>query len=275
MRLDYRFKPTVVKKIFYISHKGKEKNYKHPTHKHAQGVYEIIYMDYGNIHFELDGKQLNVTPGECIFIKGNTKHSFSGKDGVPFNFLNIMFEGQLPPELVGIPCKVVHGEQNILWRIIHESLRQASLSYELTACYLTEFIINLIMRQAPLEHSGKIPHVENLQHYQSEIVQRAISVITNEYSTRLTLKKICSAIGISESHLRALIRKETGKSFSSLLHTQRIAVAKHLLNSSNFSYEEIASAIGYNSPSFFFKIFKRLTGMTPKTYASSLGDTEG
>lgn len=271
MRLDYKFKPTIVDTIFYISHKGKEKNYKHPVHKHAAGDYEMIYMDYGNIFFELGGKRLSMAPGECIFIDGFISHSFSGRDGVPFNFLNIMFRGNFPPEYIGMPLKVVHSEQNILGKIIHESIQQIPLAYELTACYFTEFIINLIMRQKGLSQPRKILQIENLQNYQSEMVQRVISIISNEYSTHLTLKKVSSAIGISESHLRALIRKETGKNFSSILHMQRIAIAKHLLNGSNFSYEEIASAIGYNSPSFFFKIFKRLTGMTPKAYASSLG----
>ncbi len=273
MRLDYVFHPVIVNKILYVTHKGKQKDFWHPFHSHRKGVYEIIFVDYGELNLELDRKKLTLMPGECIFISGGIDHSSWGKDGVHFNFMNIMFKGQIPPELSDTPLKVFRDGYNIMDKIMRESAQQIANSYELTACYLTEFIVKMI-RQVTVPISPDIPHVINLQHYQSEIVQRAMSIISHEYSTPLTLKKISQSLGISESHLRALIKKETGKSYISILHNQRIAIAKHLLSESNLSTEEIVSAVGYSSVPFFFKIFKRLTGMTPKAYSSSLGDTE-
>ena len=154
-----------------------------------------------------------------------------------------------------------------------ESVQKRQHSNELIACYLTEFIINLI-RQVSSDIPAALPEAILLQSYQSEIVNRAISVIANEYHKPLNLKKVSLAVGVSESHLRALLKKETGENFNTILHKQRVATAKHLLYDSDLSLEKIANSVGYSSMSFFFKVFKRSTGMTPKKYASSFGDKE-
>jgi two-component system response regulator YesN len=99
-----------------------------------------------------------------------------------------------------------------------------------------------------------------------------MKVIANEYSKPLTLKHLSQSVGIGESRLRSLIKIETGENFSTILHKQRITVAKHFLSEGIFSVEDISNAVGYEYTAFFFKIFKRITGMTPKNYASSLGD---
>ena len=273
MKLDYVFNPAIVNKILYVTHKGKQKDFWHPSHSHRKGVYEIIFIDYGELRLEFDRKELILSPGECIFISGDLKHSFSGRDGVHFNFMNIMFKGQIPPELADTPFKVFRDGYNIMDKIMRESTQRMANSNELTACYLTEFIVKMI-RQVTTPVPPNIPQTINLQHYQSEIVRRAMSVISHEYSSPLSLKKLSQSLGVSESHLRVLIKKETGKNYTSILHSQRIAIAKHLLSESNLSTEEIVSAVGYSSVPFFFKVFKRLTGMTPKAYASSLGDIE-
>ncbi len=64
--------------------------------------------------------------------------------------------------------------------------------------------------------------------------------------------------------MRALLRKETGENFSSILHKHRVEAAKHLLRESIYSLEEIAGAVGYQSLSFFFKIFKKIYRHDPE-----------
>lgn len=273
MNFDYDFDPILLKRICYITHKGKKENFHQPLHRHGPRAHEIIFLDYGEILLELDDKQVRLAPGECVLIPGGTRHTFWGKDGIPFNFLNIMFRGKFPLPLANKNIPLSRNDCRLMDKLKHESVQDFPHSCELMACYLTEFIINLI-RQMTVSLPGFLPGGSSFRTYQSEVVNRAISVIANEYSTPLNLKELSGAAGVSESHLRALLKKETGKSFGSLLHEQRVAAAKHLLCESNFSLEEIASAVGYRSLSFFFKIFKRQTGMTPKEYASSLGDPD-
>ena len=99
-----------------------------------------------------------------------------------------------------------------------------------------------------------------------------MTIIANKYASPLDMKQLSRSVGISESYLCALIKRETGESFTKILQKQRVSAAKHLLRESVHSFEEISSAVGYDSVSFFFKIFKRITGMTPKAYSNSLGE---
>lgn len=99
-----------------------------------------------------------------------------------------------------------------------------------------------------------------------------MAYIAERYSKNISLKDLSRALGVSKSHLCAIIKKETGESFCTILHKQRITAAKHLLSEGTFSVENISNAVGYPYTSFFFKIFKRVTGMTPKAYSESLGE---
>ncbi len=273
MKFDYDFHPTLVNKINYISHKIKRRNYHPPKHEHKPGSYEIIFIDYGELAFEIDKKAILLSPGECIIIPGGTPHSFHEKEEMPFYFLNIMFSGKIPPSILKSKISVRRNGCDLMKKLMWTSVQEKQYSHELLACCLTEFLIDLIW-QKDNKTPEKLLETTTLQSYQSEIVNRAIGIISNEYHQTLDMQKMSMAIGISASHLRKLLREETGKNFSTLLREQRIAVAKHLLGNSNLSLEEIANSIGYRSLSCFFKVFKRSTGMSPKVYASSFGDKE-
>lgn len=273
MKFNYDFHPVFVNRICYITHKMKKQNFHGSPHKHDSNFYEIIFLDYGKATLILENKLITMSPGECVFVPGKIRHSFWGKAGIPFSFMNIMFHGKIPSSLLKCNMTVYKDGYDLMKRLKEESVQKNLHSNELMACYLTEFIIKMV-RQKNLKIPNNLPETAIHHFYQSEIVNRAISVISNEYSKKIDLKKLSLALGVSKSHLRTLLKKETGETFGSILRKQRIATAKHLLSESTLSLEEIAGALGYSSLSFFFKVFKRSTGMTPKTYAASLGETE-
>jgi YesN/AraC family two-component response regulator len=159
----------------------------------------------------------------------------------------------------------------LIGKLKQESINEQAYCREIMGCCLTELMFHLL-RQEKFSVPNKLPESANIQRYQSEIVNRAMAVIAEEYSTRLNLKQLSRASGIGESRLRQLLLIETGENFTGILHRQRITAAKHLLSEGTFSLENIANAVGYQSSSFFFKVFKRVTGMTPKAYLLSLGD---
>jgi len=182
-----------------------------------------------------------------------------------------MFIGNPPQSLFG---KKFHANRKCieLMEILkQESIREIPYCREIMAGVLTE-LISRFLRQVEFSIPDKLPGSLNSHRYRSEIVNRALKVISDEYSKPLTLKQLSRSAGIGESRLAQLLKIETGENFSSTLHRQRITAAKHLISEGTFSLEEISNAVGYQSTSFFFKIFKRITGMTPKTYSKSLGD---
>jgi AraC-like DNA-binding protein/mannose-6-phosphate isomerase-like protein (cupin superfamily) len=271
MKIDYKFTPVLVKKVIYVTHKGKRPGHQGDLHIHKPEFCEIIFVDYGKIMIFLQGRRIIVGCGECIFIPGGVKHSISGAEDAPFDFLNIAFFGKVPESIFSKSIPVNRKCLELLQQMKQESIQTMPYSNDVIACCLTEFIVHLL-RQCEFSIPMKLMEPLKRQNYQSEMVNRTIKVIEGEYSKPLCLKQISRALGISGPYLCSLIRKETGETFSSILHRQRVSAAKHLLSESIFSIEEISNAVGYSSLSFFFKIFKRMTGITPKAYAQSLGE---
>ena len=271
MRIDYIVEPAWIYKVIDVTHKGKRCNFTGSPHTHRPDVYEIIYIDYGALNLTFQGAELVAKPGECIFIPPELEHSLCGRDGASFDYLNIMFKGKVPESLLLRNLPVNRRCLELMEYLKQESLQAMPYYGETVFGILTELIARFL-RQVEYSVPSQLPESSTRHRYQSEIVNRAMAYIAERYSKELNLKDLSKALSVSESHLRAIIKKETGENFSTLLHKQRISAAKHLLSEGTFSVENISNAVGYAYTSFFFKIFKRLTGMTPKGYSQSLGD---
>lgn len=91
----------------------------------------------------------------------------------------------------------------------------------------------------------------------------------------ISVQQVAEAVGIGINRTSAIIREETGHSFKTVLTQLRISQAKKLL-ASGTSVADVASQVGYNSASYFIKVFKSSEGITPDAYRKSRygGDEE-
>jgi AraC-like DNA-binding protein len=104
----------------------------------------------------------------------------------------------------------------------------------------------------------------------SPIVQKSIIFIDSDLSSNLSLSVIAKAQNISPGYLSAIFKKETGKTITEYIAERRINHATHLLATTHLQIQTIALHCGIMDVQYFSKIFKRITGMTPKEYRESL-----
>lgn len=71
---------------------------------------------------------------------------------------------------------------------------------------------------------------------------------------------------IPERTLKRRFKQATGMALIDYVQNLRIEEAKHLLESSDQPVDEICFSIGYEDPSFFRRLFRRRTGVTPARY---------
>lgn len=270
MKLKYIFKPKLIRRITTINHWNMKRGYSHCNHAHASYGHEIIYLDYGQMDIVLDRKMLRLNAGEILLIRGGVHHSFKGRDEMPFDYLNIMFRGTLPEQLFNTPWQVERKMREILLQLKHESEFQETGFLEMTGSLLTELMVLLIRQRVSTPEKSCDP-LSNRLHYESDKVEKACEIIHKNYNTALREDEVANAIRISASHLRLLLKKHTGKNFKTLLHECRIEAAKHYIRNDGYTFSEIALQVGFETPAFFFRLFKRHTGKTPKEYAKSLG----
>ncbi len=82
----------------------------------------------------------------------------------------------------------------------------------------------------------------------------------------ITLYDIANLVYLHPNYLSALIKKETGSSFSELLQIAKIEEAKQLLTLTNHSISEITAMLNYTDQSYFTKVFKKHTDKTPHQF---------
>jgi len=98
-------------------------------------------------------------------------------------------------------------------------------------------------------------------------IRRAIDYMEENYSrTDLSLTEVAKHVGVSCSYLSITFKEQTGVNFNDYLMRLRLAKAKELLRHTNLKTYEIAESVGFNDSSYFIKVFKKLEGMSPKTY---------
>ena len=104
------------------------------------------------------------------------------------------------------------------------------------------------------------------QYRMNENVVSVLEVIGRDYKKELSLKDISKALFINPVYLGQLIKKETNSTFAELLNKQRIKAAQQLLLSTNDSIEDICYTVGYSNVGYFYKVFRKLCGKSPKAY---------
>ena len=85
----------------------------------------------------------------------------------------------------------------------------------------------------------------------------------------IRLSHLCIYVGLSESYLSTLFKKETGLAVSDYILRRRIETAKNMLRYSEFTSAQISEILAFSSQSYFIRSFKKLEGMTPIEYQNS------
>lgn len=99
-----------------------------------------------------------------------------------------------------------------------------------------------------------------------DIIKRAISYINSYYTHPIKLDDVANHVHMNASYLSTLFKRETGVPFSEYVQKIRIEEGKCLLTNTQDSIPSIAISVGFNDQSYFTKVFKKLTGLTPRQY---------
>lgn len=98
-------------------------------------------------------------------------------------------------------------------------------------------------------------------------LQKEIQEYLRENSARkITLREVARHFYISTSHLSHSFKEETGLSPIRYVHMCRIEKAKALLRDTELTVGEVAETVGFNDRTFFSRLFKRMTGLSPYQY---------
>lgn len=120
---------------------------------------------------------------------------------------------------------------------------------------MEDAIYDFTNRVAELNHEKYSAKITACQHY-----------IYNHLYDDITLEQLSDLCQLSTNYLSSLFKKEVGTSISEYIQQQRINEAKKLLTLTNYPISDICLWLNFSDQSYFIKIFKKFTGVTPKKY---------
>lgn len=97
-------------------------------------------------------------------------------------------------------------------------------------------------------------------------ISRVLEFINLHYSEDIKLSNIANYVALNETYLSHLFKKATSYNFTEYLNIVRINKAKEYFKDKNLNVYMVAEKVGYSNESYFSKVFKQITGLTPKEY---------
>ena len=98
------------------------------------------------------------------------------------------------------------------------------------------------------------------------VMSKAVEYINSNIERNITIYEICSEIHMSKYHFCRQFKKTTGTTVMKYILKTRIVMAKNMLLNENLSITEISNRCGFSSVSYFSRVFKDETGVSPLNY---------
>ncbi|MBQ5590307.1 MAG: helix-turn-helix transcriptional regulator, partial [Clostridia bacterium] len=100
----------------------------------------------------------------------------------------------------------------------------------------------------------------------SELYRKALRYIYDNYMNSFTIEEMAKTLNYSESYLRHIFVKQSGKSIAKTVLAIRLSQASTLLVSTNLSVTTIALECGFCDGNYFSTVFKKKYGVSPMKY---------
>lgn len=100
----------------------------------------------------------------------------------------------------------------------------------------------------------------------SAVIIRIREIIEQRFSSPLTIAEIAQAVFLTPTYVSQLFKSRTHQTIGEYITKKRIEKAKAMLADPTIKLYEICYAIGYSSPSYFTRVFKKETGYSPLEY---------
>lgn len=266
-------------------------SYDRPVVPNYHEYFEISFVHKGTGTFRIGNRLYDLHPGDLIVLGNTEMHNLLSDNHNPIDMVSIYFL----PELVARPGSTdldfellsffynfgsAHGNyieagsidsaglsthletaySAFISREPHYKLRIRNELYDILLILLKHFEQNLVPEKE--QYDKRLNDVRRLH--------PVFRLIENNYNSSISLEEASLAANMSRHYFCRFFKKTTGSTFIQYIHQVRIDRAKQLMLTSNLSITQIALEVGFESVSHFFRVFHRLTLLTPLKYLKNI-----
>lgn len=125
--------------------------------------------------------------------------------------------------------------------------------------------ISDVMRRF-MDDTFELAHMKHM-----DTIHKAVQYVRRHYDEKITLEEVAREVYLSPSYFSKIFKEEMGCTFSGYLNRIRVEKSKKLLMEEGNKLVDIAVMVGFDDQSYFTRVFKRITGVSPSRYRKSKG----
>ncbi len=103
----------------------------------------------------------------------------------------------------------------------------------------------------------------------SQRLQQAVAHVSKHFGQSLPESQVAQLCQMSPSRFCREFKAAFGVTYVEYVARYRVVQAKRLLNNPSMSIADAAAAVGFTDPSYFTRVFRRVTGLSPSAYRGS------
>ncbi len=255
-----------------------------PMHLHS--CYEIYYLVSGHLLYLVEDRAYRIEPGDTVVINCKESHApmlVSKRDPIEryvvhfrpqfigaFTTAEYNLLGFLRKKRVGLNsiCRAADHDtselHDYLKRIKETVVRNGPETNIMVQSLFVQFLVSLNRLFVPIEATND-PMIRNGR-YDDKIVS-ILSYIHDHVSEHITLATLAGEFAVSKYHLCRLFKANTGLTVGEYIDHQRIASVVGLLRQ-GVPALDAAYAAGFTQYSTCYKVFRKVTGVSPSRILS-------
>ena len=253
-------------KLLYITAAKYERDWHSAMHTHYYS--EFIYVLRGRGRFLVEKTAFDIRENDLVIVNPYVEHTEASLEDHPLEYIvlgvdNVAFT--FGPMGAASGYRHFHYQEQAAqmnW-YLKSMLREVEKKefYHKAVCQnLLEVMIIHMMRIANFT-LAVVP-----SHKQRTISSTARRYIDDHFKDNITLQLLADKTHVNKFHLVHSFTEDYGISPINYLIARRIEESKMLLKTTDLNISKIASFSGFSSQSYFSQCFRRMTGLSPKTY---------
>ena len=253
----------------------------------SHDFWEFVYVDKGSVAICMDDKQITLKKGDIAIHQPNEFHKVSTYGHTAPNLVVISFDSH-SPLMDFFRCQIFKTDQkerDLLADTLIEARKLFSSplgdpyltemtkkedapigTAQLIKLHLEQFLIHLVQRYTMAEAK----ELEFSPQNTTDIFKRVTAYMEDNISKHLTIEQICWDNMIGRTKLQKIFHTEAGIGIIDYFSKLKISAAKHMIRDGKLNFSQISEQLGYSSIHYFSRQFKKITGMSPSDYASSV-----
>jgi AraC-like DNA-binding protein len=244
---------------------------RHHYRERPQGAPEfiLIYCRAGGGRFDVDGCEGALTAGQALIIPRGRPHSYAAEERRPWSILWVHFSGEdaalygdlLPRGQHVLPVARTAGDRAArlfrdCFRAFGGGFTPATLLYASQA--LRHLLATLFFDNAAFTAGARAqgqPRIDD-----------SILFMGRRMAQGLSLAELARQAGLSAGYYSTMFRTHTGFSPIEYYNRLRIQAACRLLDTTTLPIHAVAENMGYVDPYYFSRAFRKVMGVSPRTY---------